>query len=122
VDSPTQRPPHPEIVPQVVKVTVEIDTLHVLQGLFVTLVQHTREISEPYAHGGTQSIFIGSTIMRQHFCLSCGSICLGPEEDDTFMRIDFGVPGARDEHDNVTMSDVLLRETFGLHSSASPSY
>ncbi|KAH9300086.1 hypothetical protein KI387_011669, partial [Taxus chinensis] len=73
------------------------------------------------ARGGTQSIPSGSTSMRPHLCSSCGSICLGPKEDDTFMRTDFGAPGARGEHDNVTMSDVLLSETFGLHSSVSPS-
>ncbi|KAH9294125.1 hypothetical protein KI387_040671, partial [Taxus chinensis] len=86
----------------------------------MTLVRHTREISEPDACGGTQSIPLGSTSMRPHFCWSCGSICLGPKEDDTFMRINFGAPSARDEHDNVTTLDVLLSETFGLHSLASP--
>ncbi|KAH9323269.1 hypothetical protein KI387_017908, partial [Taxus chinensis] len=97
---PTQKPPHPEIVPQAVKETIEIDTLHALQGLSVTLVRHTREISEPDARRGTQSIPSGSTSMRPHLFSSCGSICLGPEEDDTFMRTDFGAPGARGEHDN----------------------
>ncbi|KAH9330521.1 hypothetical protein KI387_002629, partial [Taxus chinensis] len=48
---PTQNPPHPEIVPQAVKETVEIDTLHTLQGLSATLVRHMRDISEPDARG-----------------------------------------------------------------------
>ncbi|KAH9308449.1 hypothetical protein KI387_036360, partial [Taxus chinensis] len=43
---PTRKPSHPESVPPGVKELVEIDTLHMLQGLSTTLVRHMRDISK----------------------------------------------------------------------------